>query len=291
MALNFPRNPLDKTVYVDPSSGLKYLYNGSVGGWETALQPPVITTTDDRPLVKLEGFLWWSHAESMLYVYYGGNWIPIMSQGGSGFLGVPVVCAPEPPPHAREGWLWWHSVEGNLYVYYVDESAPVDSVSPDGQWAKVVTGTGGDKGQFTAASINSEIAPLDPIDGQLWFNTSNQTLYIWDAPSNTWYPAAHGTNISTGIEAQLPLEFVKRNNIDFIIINDASVMDKGAVRLADPSVPGDTLNPNIAVSPVYLDYVVTSRFQALTDEIELLKAELEALKKNLIVNIEDAREQ
>ena len=287
MALNFPKNPADKLVYVDPSSGLKYLYNASVGAWETALQPPVITSTEKRPLIKLDGFLWWDHEGRTMYVYYGGDWIPILAPGGSGYLGVPVVCAPEPPKFAKEGWLWWHSQQGNLYVYYVDQSPPVDDTSPDGQWVKVVTGAGGDKGQFTATSINAEIAPLDPEDGQLWFNTSNQTLYIWDAPSNTWYPAAHGTNISTGIEAELPLEFVQRNNIDYIIINDASVTETGAVRLADPTVPGDRLNPNIAVSPIYLDYILSKPFEEALERIRYLETELAAMKANLIPKLED----
>ena len=33
MALNFPPNPGDKSIYIDPSSGLKYIFNGSVGAW------------------------------------------------------------------------------------------------------------------------------------------------------------------------------------------------------------------------------------------------------------------
>ena len=59
MALNFPNNPTDKQIHIDPASGLKYIFNGSVGGWETAIQPPVITSTDEEPDIKLEGFLWW----------------------------------------------------------------------------------------------------------------------------------------------------------------------------------------------------------------------------------------
>ena len=55
MALNFPLNPADQAVYIDPVSGLKYIFNQSIGGWETAIQPPVIVTqTSQNPDISID---------------------------------------------------------------------------------------------------------------------------------------------------------------------------------------------------------------------------------------------
>lgn len=266
MALNFPPNPGDKSIYIDPSSGLKYIFNGSVGAWETAIQPPVITSSEEQPLLQLEGFLWWSHPERMLYIFKGGNWLPIMAPGGSGGLGVPVVCAPEPPENAEEGWLWWHSIEGNLYVYYVDEAPGVDGVEGTGQWVSVMTNMNG-AGTQAALSINSEMPPIAPIDGQLWFNTSNQTLYVWDAPAQVWYPAAHGANISTNIEVKDPLYMSKTGGFHTLNIRRATTFDEGVSRFADVNNTADQTKTNLYVSPAYLN-VVIANLQQQIDELK-----------------------
>lgn len=274
MALNFPPNPGDKAIYIDPSSGLKYIFNGSVGAWETALQPPVITSTEEKPLLKLEGFLWWDHQERMMYVFKGGDWIPIMAPGGSGGLGVPVYCAPEPPEYAKEGWLWWHTIEGNLYVYYEDEPDPVAGVlTGDGQWVNVMANTGG-TGQVNANSINSEVPPPYPTDGQLWFNTSNQTLYVWDEPAGVWYPAAHGANISSNIEAIDPLYISKDNQFHTINIYRATTFQEGVSRFADITNSADATKNNLYVSPAYLNI----KMAEMQDLIDDLQAQIDILK-------------
>ena len=40
MALNFPTDT--SAPYIDPISGLKYVFNSAVGAWEAAIQPPVV---------------------------------------------------------------------------------------------------------------------------------------------------------------------------------------------------------------------------------------------------------
>ena len=68
--------------YVDPSSGLKYLWNNSIGAWESAIQPPVVITQDAHPPnINIDGFLWWnlqaSADVSQLYIKLDGNWEPV----------------------------------------------------------------------------------------------------------------------------------------------------------------------------------------------------------------------
>ena len=273
MALNFPPNPLDKSIYIDPSSGLKYIFNGSVGAWETALQPPVITSTEEKPLLKLEGFLWWDHLERVLYIFKGGEWIPIMAPGGSGYLGVPVICAPEPPEIAKEGWLWWSTLEGNLYVYYIDESDGITEGT--GQWVNTQanSGTGG---VYNARAVPSAHPPVAPVNGELWFNTSNATLYVWDAAKGSWLPAAHGDQIVADTEAKDPLYFTKINGISTIAIHDASVHRKGVARFANYQDNSDKTKGNLMVSPVYLNNVRS----ALQAEIDSLREEIRKLRES-----------
>lgn len=273
MALNFPPNPADKAIYVDPSSGLKYIYNGSVGAWETAIQPPVITSTEDKPLLKLEGFLWWSHNERMLYVFKGGDWVPIMASGGSGGLGVPVVCAPVPPENPKEGWLWWHSIEGNMYVYYVDEPGPVDGLEGTGQWVNIMASSGG-VGKVQAAAINSELPPPYPVDGQLWFNTSKQTMYVWDATNGVWLLASPDATLDTNIEAVDPLYISKYDKKLTLNIHRATTYQEGVSRFADSSNSADALKNDVYVSPLFLDNIL-AKYQ---DQIDDLKARIEVLE-------------
>ena len=67
MTLNFPSDT--SQPYIDPSSGLKYVFNGAVGAWETALQPPVVVS-DSAPDLNIPGFLWWDSVGGSLYVRY-----------------------------------------------------------------------------------------------------------------------------------------------------------------------------------------------------------------------------
>jgi microcystin-dependent protein len=253
MALNFPSNPSDKDIHIDPASGLKYIFNGSVGGWETAIQPPVITSTDEEPSIELEGFLWWNHPDRMLYVYKGGDWIPIMRAGGSGFLGVPVVCAPKPPDYAIEGWLWWHSIEGNMYVYYCDEpDYDVDGATGSCQW--VITNTAASDGGAEALAIVSDERPDAPQDGQIWYNNGTDSLWIYDAAEpGKWNEVVGGSGGggSSNITGTNPIlvSTPQGSNATNISIKDATTTQKGAVRLAKF---GDEDLNTVAVTPAFL---------------------------------------
>ena len=249
MALNFPPNPVDKSIYIDPSSGLKYIFNGSVGGWETAIQPPVICNTDEEPAIELEGFLWWNHPNRMLYVYKGGDWIPIMEAGGSGGLAVPVVCASTPPTPAKEGWLWWDTIGGNLYVYYIDEpNTNVPGDTGDGQWVIVVNNNSSGGGD--ALAIVSDKTPPSPQDGMIWFNNSTETLNVYDASEQTWNVIGGGSGGNTSIIGSSPIR-VSPNIYggNTVAIDKASTSNQGSVQLAKS---GDENSSDRVVTPNFL---------------------------------------
>jgi len=251
MAINFPPNPRDKDIHIDPASGLKYIFNGSVGGWEAAIQPPVIIKSPDAPDLELEGFLWWKDLDDTLYIYRGGDWIPVLGQQP------PVVCSPEPPENPKEGNLWWNSDDGggDLYVYYVSEPEPGSGGIGVGYWVPITTKISGGGG-----AVVSSGPPLYPTDGTLWFNTSESPsiLYVWDATKSTWVAStSQDSGIST-ITVSGALTINGNRNTTSTTSNptlsivDATKGRKGACIYADSDDAGDDDREDRAVSTAYL---------------------------------------
>ena len=115
MTLDFPANT--SLPYVDLISGLKYIYNDSVGAWEAAIQPPAIVS-EAAPAINIPGFLWWDSTNGSLYVYYvdsdSEQWVEAAPTGASSSIARISQTAPENP---AVGELWWSSDNGNLYIY------------------------------------------------------------------------------------------------------------------------------------------------------------------------------
>ena len=223
MALNFPLNPGDQTIYTDPTSGLKYIYNTSIGGWETAIQPPVIITTDgNAPDISIDGFLWWDAQTRVLYVLRGGTWAPVSSDGGSGGGGgggASVTVSDTPPQNAIQGDLWWDSVAGNLFIYYVD---------PDSnQWviASPNVGGGSDGNIFTGPS-----APSNPFEGQLWFNTLDNTIYVYN--KGQWKPSSSAVAGVNSVTGAAPIFTTGTSSDPIIAIQAGSTTELGSMRFA-----------------------------------------------------------
>ena len=173
MALNFPLDPGDQQQYIDPVSGLKYIFNASIGGWETAIQPPCIVTGDGTaPDIILEGFLWFDSNSNVLYVMRGGTWTPLNDSNTSATR---VTVGQSPATPAVQGDLWWDTVSGNLYIYYNDTTSS--------QWVVASPNVGGDAASsvFTGPS-----APPNPKDGTIWFNTTTNVLYVYISVDNAW---------------------------------------------------------------------------------------------------------
>ena len=122
MALNFPSNTAKP--YVDPISGLKYIFNTTVGAWESAIQPPVIVYgvpagDPQEPNVSVPGFLWWNNETGDLKIYYVdqtvnppvGNW-KLITTGPAGFIGGDyngpnIFSGLNPPDFPGNNDLWY----------------------------------------------------------------------------------------------------------------------------------------------------------------------------------------
>ena len=167
MALNFPADT--SAPYIDPTSGLKYIYNTAVGAWEPAIQPPVIySQAPTPPDIQIEGFLWFDGTN--LYIYHNNAWQLAGGGGGGGggSAGSNVTVGDSAPATPAAGDLWWSSEEGRLFVYYTD----VDS----SQWVDASPNITGSNGSNVFSGPN---APGTAVEGALWFNTTTSQLYVF----------------------------------------------------------------------------------------------------------------
>ena len=114
MALDFPSDT--STPYIDPTSGLKYIFNASIGAWEAAIQPPAIVSAS-QPDIEIEGFMWWDNTSNILYVYeMVGGLLPPLAL----VVLPPLPASENEPAGATASDLWWDNGTGRLYIYYTD---------------------------------------------------------------------------------------------------------------------------------------------------------------------------
>jgi hypothetical protein len=173
MALNFP-DPNDSTVYVDSTTGLKYIWNPAVQAWESAIQPPVIVS-NDQPDVTVQGFLWYDPSNDTMYVRNAAAWNSV-SDTTSGVNSLTVGVTP--PGSPTGGDLWWDSSiltsgdptsdsGGQLYIYYVDANSS--------QWMPASPSTSGSVASTAFYQTNQ---PAATLTGTLWYDTTTTELKV-----------------------------------------------------------------------------------------------------------------
>lgn len=171
MTLNFPSNT--SIPYIDPTTGLKYIYNNSIGAWESAIQPPVIIS-DFPPGVNIPGFLYWDRQEGQLYILYSdGNssqWVVTNPSLNTR----PVKESDVEPPDGRPGDLWFNTTNGEFRYYYFD--------GVDSEWILI---------SASSDSVISSIGSVPPGTtkvGDFWWNNVTGKLYIYynDGDSSQW---------------------------------------------------------------------------------------------------------
>ena len=208
-----PSTPSTGDLYFDTDLNLIVYWDGSQ--W-IPVSPGVITS-DTAPTVSLyaAGTLWYNNdeAEGALYILYedpagpganaGGKiWVQIAGSGGGG--GSSVVVSDTPPNAANEGDLWFDSESGRLYIWYVNTNSQgqwIDA-SPEGpdetQVGDLKYDIANEDLQYwdgnawvSIGGIGSSVTteePTDPSNGDLWWNTADNTLYIWyeDGDTGQW---------------------------------------------------------------------------------------------------------
>ena len=244
MALNFP-DP-SQSPYTDPVSGLKYVYNTTVQAWEAAIQPPVIVTGDSVAAdIEVEGFLWYNPDNRSLNVYTDGRWVQVSAPGGAdGDLAVEIGQTPPPSIGRADGDFWWDTISGQLYIWYNDGDSS--------QWvpASPTLGVG-----MNANVISQDNPPEGPITGDVWFNTSNNVLYVYHG--DKWIATQATTSGVDKVLGTYPIEIseqIQGSAEDGSIISTVSIAvattDKqGSVRLSNVAEVNNATASNTALSP------------------------------------------
>ena len=246
MALNFPRP--SQSPYIDPDSGLKYIYNPTIGAWESAIQPPAIVTYDCQPPdIIIEGFLWFNNCDLTLYIRKDGTWIPVVDgEYGPVFIGI------NPPAFPGSGDLWWDPVSGVLFVFYVEQN----TADPSSQWMPCFNGSGGGLGD-TGGAFVGPFAPGAPAEGQLWFNTNNNILYIYTDELG-WTANQSELSGVQDISGVFPIIIDEENVLEpTISIANATTSNRGSVQLASNNDTSIGLSGSLAVTPAGLKYALS----------------------------------
>ena len=251
MALDFPANT--SAPYIDPVSGLKYIYNTSVGAWEAAIQPPAVVS-DAAPAITIPGFLWWDSTNGSLYVYYSdGNssqWVEAAPTGSSSSI---ARVGQTPPSNPNDGELWWSTTKGNLYIYYNDGNSS--------QWIQANTYGPGSGAVSSGTRVTSGAnSPAGAAANDLWYNTTDKTLYInYKTGSAANWVKIHDiadTTAVTAVTGTLPIS-VTSGTTPVVSVATATATSSGVVTLASvaDSVAG---SQNHVLTPRVLSESISS---------------------------------
>jgi len=106
-----------------------------------------------------------------------------------------------PPGSPSNGQTWFDTTTGTLYVYYDDGTSSqwVGVTGPGGENAPSGSSSGSSSVGGASLSI-SDTAPTTPTAGDLWFNSTDLTTYVYydDGGSSQWVSAMPSGVSSSG---------------------------------------------------------------------------------------------
>ena len=295
MALNFPSNTTQP--YIDPVSGLKYIFNPSVGAWETAIQPPAIIS-EGPPSVRIPGFLWWDQNDGSLYIYYKDDdseqWVEAVPNGD---LIRNVSISDAPPINPVNGDLWWCSAGndgsfqggGRLYVYYCDqEGDPDNTAGSNCQWMDASPNTGnGDGGAYDGPNVTvGPNQPIDPNTGDFWYNTTEDILYIYDG--FIWQNTSDSPGTSFGVETvrgDAPILITGTSENPIVTVTNATQIATGVVRFATQTEANEGTMNDVAISPLTMKNALQNNVEVyIPDATETQKGIIRIATDNEVAN-------
>ena len=230
MALNFPTDT--SAPYYDSVSGLKYIYNSSIGAWETAIQPPAVVYPTP-PTIDIPGFLWWDETEGRLKIWYV-----------SGGTGVWVDATPTPPP----------------VTVNTSEFPPAEPVAP-------VPDNGARGNSYIS---QGDTPPADPDPNDMWFDTASGNLFIYyeDADSSQWVITQNISSNTPQVEEILvsgALAVAGTTTRPSLSIASASTTVTGTTRLATTAESTAGAATNVALTPGVLKSTISSYVSGTVD--------------------------
>jgi hypothetical protein len=140
------------------------------------------------------------------------RWEAATVEGGGGTTGASITASDTPPSSPSAGDLWFNTSDMSLSVYYQDADSSQWVITSGPQGAAGVAGADGQDTTVTASST----APSNPEQGDLWFNTTDSSMYFYDSgqwvaisgptgPEGPEGPAGEG--ISTGKAIAMAIVF------------------------------------------------------------------------------------
>ena len=249
MALNFPSNT--SSPYVDPTSGVKYVYNAGIGAWESAIQPPAVVSST-APDLDIEGFMWWDDVSATLKVYDSGNWQEVAPN-----VSTQVHVSDTPPGAPGNGSLWWDSESGHLYVYYVDTDS--------NQWvvANPLEAAVGGNVKLSATAPDASVS----VEGDLWYNTLNASLYVFNA-SSAWEAVGNAVAGVSSVTAGTNVTLGGTGTDPVINVPTGTTNTAGVIELADQSETNAATNSSKALTPSRLAAGISNYLPDATDSVK-----------------------
>lgn len=296
MALNFPSNTTQP--YIDPVSGLKYIFNPSVGAWETAIQPPAIIS-DGPPAINIPGFLWWDQNEGTLYIYYKNDtdeqWVKAVPNAD---LVRNVSVGDFPPENPVNGDLWWNSSDNNgsftgggrLYIYYCDQIGDVNNTpGSECQWIDASPNLGCGDGQVGGGGVNVTVGPNQPPDpniGDLWYDTTTGMLFVFDG--TVFKNTSDTSDIDFGVltvRGEAPIIITGSRENPIVNVTSATQISEGVTRYATQSEANQGTANNLAISPLTLKNAIRNNVDVfIPDANESQKGIIRIATDNEVAN-------
>jgi hypothetical protein len=239
---------IDDLVDVDASgaeTGDTLVFDTSSNTWTAAAPGVGALSLDDLNDVDVSEV---SDGQALVYSSGSNLWIPGAGGGGGGASFTISSTAPTSP---SPGDVWYDSVNGNSYIYYNDEDSSqwvefIGSAGPTGAigepGAPGEAGATGDPGKF----ITSSTPPEDPVNGDVWFNTTTGVILVYyiDEDSGQWVESGYpvfGPTIS--------LEGLTDTNIPYPSDGDVLVYDSVSSKWVSGS--SSTTGKSIAMSIIF----------------------------------------
>lgn len=174
-----PVNPEEGDLWYNPTAEQLRVYVVGPGGtsWELVggYTPPSETKVEvsaSPPGNPEQGLLWFNTADNNLYVWVtspgGGYWEASFS-GSTPDPQVPVYVSASEPTNAAPGYLWFNPENHILKV---------KTLTPSGSVWDTIAGESVPTSQFAQVAISAS-APSNPQEGLLWYNTVDNSLYVW----------------------------------------------------------------------------------------------------------------
>jgi hypothetical protein len=262
MTLNFPGNT--SQPYVDSNTGLKYIFNNSIGAWETALQPPAVVSDVD-PNLNIPGFLWWDKVSGTLFVRYldgNGNeqWVEAVPSGGNQ-QAMATVSANE-PSNPRIGELWvdiTDPIAPDLKVYGSWTGVP--------QWTSLTSTGSPYAGAYAGPRISSgTVAPVSSKSNDIWYNAENKKLYI--KVGTEWKIIAGETSVAAAVQQSILTSGALTKSANLLGVRDSKTTQTGVIRLATQAEVNEAKSTTTAVTPGKLKQAVINFLPVASQEKE-----------------------